>query len=499
MKFRFKFFILPILLCLLNGSDYSAGVVGGTINNYNQLLKSPNNNWLTYAGDYKANRFSPLTQINSQNISHLAPKWVHSLNGSRDLRVTPIVNDGVMYVTNVNEMHALDAATGERMWFWTINDGPRSGLNRGVGIFGDKIFFVTEDCLLVALNRHTGKLLWQKKYADEKEGYYATLAPLVLRDKVIVGVSGSDNGIRGFLAAFSVEDGEEMWRFWTVPNRSGASTWLNGSYDPDSNIIYWPTGNPWPNFDKSSRPGDNLYSNSMLAIDAANGKLKWYFQFTPGDAHGWDGAAFPVLVDMNWRGQPRKLLLQANRNGFFYVLDRVTGKFLFGKPFVKKINWARGLNENGRPIIVPDRESYDAKGGRTICPWLRGATNWWSTSYSIQTELFYVVALEQCGGERGEFYIRAINPQNGEVVWEHAMPGPNNMSAGVVTTAGGLVFAGDDSGHLVAFDAKTGERVWRFSMGRTISASPMTYAIDGRQYIAIAAGSDIFNFGLFKD
>ncbi len=504
------FFLMSCTSDINQKQEAVMGSVIGTVV-YEKILNSPGNGWLTYAGNYKATRFSPLAQINSKNISSLVPKWIYGIKGSVDLRTTPLVYDGIMYATNVNEVHALNAVTGERIWFWTINENPRSGINRGVALLNDKLFFVTEDCRLVALEKETGKLIWDKKYADQKKGYYATLAPLALRDKIIVGVSGSDNGIRGFVAAFSPDDGRELWRFWTVPgrgefgsetwgenfdiSRGGAAPWLNGSYDPDSNTIYWPTGNPWPHFDKSSRPGDNLYSNSMLALDADSGKLKWYFQFTPNDAHGWDGVAFAVLVDMNWRGQPRKVLLQANRNGFFYVLDRTTSELLLAKPFVKKNTWANGLNAKGQPIVMLGMESFDAASSN-MCPWIRGATNWWSPSYNPRTGLFYVTAFEQCGSEQGKFYLRAIDPQTGDTRWEYPMPGPSMMTAGTMTTASNLVFAGDDGGHLIALDAVSGRKLWQFAMGRPIFASPMTYAVNGKQYVAIAAGSDIFSFAL---
>ncbi len=498
---------------------------------YLEILISPSENWLTYHGDYRATRYSPLRQINRENIKSLDPKWAYNISGSFNLRVTPLVYDGVMYVTNVDEVRAINAVTGQKIWSWKdkkpINDDVRvaykndehpEGLNRGVALLGNKIFFIANDCVIVALNRATGDVIWQKKYADETKGYYATLAPLAIQDRVIVGVSGSDYGTRGFIAAFRAIDGRELWRFWTVTGygeplaktwgentnfeKGGATSWLTGSYDPESNTIYWPTGAPWPHFDGSTRPGDNLYSNSILAIDAGNGKLKWYFQFTPHDTHEWDATEIPVLVDMDWQGRQRKLLLQANRNGFFYVLDRITGEFLLGKPFVKKLNWAKGLNASGRPILASSQEGYNLKNKEKLCPWLRGATNWWSPAYSPETKLFYLTALEQCGykngSEKGDFFLRAIDPQLGEIKWEYPMSGPSNMAAGILATAGGLIFAGDDNGRLIALDAKTGEVLWNFPMARAIFASPMTYTANGQQYIAIAAGSDIFTFSLFK-
>ena len=495
-----------------------------------QILCGPDENWLTYAGGYDSRRYSSLDQINRQNIKSLTLGWSYHISGSTNLRTTPLVHDGVMYVTNVNEVYALNATTGKKLWAWLENGRSNVGFNRGVALLGDKVYFVTEACELVALNSKTGRLIWRKKYADPKnKGYYATLAPLAISNRIIVGVS-ADHGVRGFVVALSADDGRELWRFWTVPSRGepeaktwgqganldrgGAGTWLTGSYDAELDTVYWPTGNPWPNFDSNTRPGDNLYSQCMLALDGETGKLKWYFQFTPADTHGWDATESPVLVNMKWKGQSRRLLLQANRNGFFYVLDRATGEFLLGKPFVKKLTWATGLDVKGRPLLVPgmtyteiiDRASTntaskypDAKILSEHCPWLRGATNWWSASYSEQTNLFYVTALEQCGGEKGEFVTRAIDPRTGDSRWEYQMSGSGVMAAGVLSTAGGLLFAGEDGGSLIALDAVSGKRLWKSELKQAIFASPMSYAIGGRQYVAIAAGSDVFSFRLSRN
>ncbi|MBI4160507.1 MAG: PQQ-binding-like beta-propeller repeat protein [Candidatus Yanofskybacteria bacterium] len=485
-----------------------------------EISKGPGENWLTYHGDYRATRHSPLSQINAKNVKELSPRWIYNVRGADQLRTTPIVFGGRIYFVANNILYSLDASSGKSLWRWEDYPEKDLTLNRGVALWGDNIYFVSYDCRLVAINAQTGKLVWIRQYAPDGLGYYSTGAPLALKDKIILGVAGGHNGTRGFLAAFSPSDGVELWRFWTVPlpgerayetwggfdtRRGGAATWLTGSYDQGLNLLYWPTGNPWPNFDASDRPGDNLYSNSVLAINPDNGKLVWHFQFTPNDAHDWDSAEPLILVDeywgsltlgSHWIEKPRKLLMQANRNGFFYVLDRETGEFLLGKPFVRKLNWAKGLDARGRPIRNPGMES-PVTSGEGMCPWIRGATNWMSSSYNPKTKLFYVVAVEQCGSDRGQYFLKAINPYSSDIVWEHAMTGPVNMAAGTLSTAGGLVFAGDDSGHLIALDAGNGDLLWRFQTGRALFASPMTFAVSDRQYVAIAAGSGIFVFSMF--
>ncbi|HYM10759.1 MAG TPA: PQQ-dependent dehydrogenase, methanol/ethanol family, partial [Bryobacterales bacterium] len=471
-------------------------------------------NWLTYYGDYGARRYSPLRQINRQTVGSLVPKWTYHVEGAKHLETTPLVCDGVMYITNTNEVYALDARTGRSIWHYKAEQSKRENVNRGVAIMGNRVFFATGDAHLVALHRTTGAVLWDKQYADAKKNQTATLAPLALKDRVIVGVTGGDSGNRGFVAALSASTGEELWRFWTVPAKGepgaetwgdfavewgGASTWMTGTYDSELNLIYWQTGNPWPDFYGRGRQGDDLYSCSVVALDAGTGKLRWYFQFTPHDTHDWDAQSIPVLIDANFGGRPRKLLLHANRNGFFYVLDRTNGEFLRAKPFVDKLNWATGIDAKGRPIEVPDMDP--AASGKRVCPSVRGASNWMNPSYDPETGLFYVPTLEQCdtytssaekpepmkgfaggGGEEiptepGKFYLRALDPRTGERRWEYPMTGPRTMWAGTVATAGGLVFFGDDDGQLVALDAKTGTHLWHYYMGQLLTASPITYSV----------------------
>lgn len=487
---------------------FAVSSIGGT---YKEILQSPGANWLTYAGDYKSNRHSPLTQINVGNVSSLKLKWKFAIGGKINLRTTPLIYDGIMYATGADSVFALDSSTGAMIWNWSDHTPPREGINRGVAILNDKVFYVTQDCDLVALNYKTGKLIWRKNYSNRRPGYYANLAPLALRDRIIVGVSGGDEGARGFVAAFSPDDGNELWRVWTTPVKGepgsetwgktdptagGSATWMTGSYDAELNTVYWATGGPFPEFEGKERLGDNLYSNSVLAIDADLGKLKWYFQFQPHDTHHWDSNEALVLADTVWKGRPRKLLMQANRNGFFYVLDRVTGEFLSGKPFAKKLTWAKGLDAKGRPILMPGTDSPWINHITGICPGLVGATNWNSPSYDPDTGLFYVVTLEHCDMERGNFYLYALDLQTGNIKWEHDLLGANGMLAGALSTRGNLVFTGDNDGNFIGLNAKNGKLLWKFSVKEKIVASPMTYAHNGKQYVSIASGSDIFTFGL---
>ena len=499
------------------------------------IRQSPGQDWLTYAGDYTGHRHSPLNQITRGNVNSLVPKWVYHIEKASHLEVTPLVSEGVMYVTNSNEVDALDARTGRRIWTWRDEQAKLSEVNRGLAILGDRLFFVTSDAQLVAINRKTGGTLWQKEYADTKRGQSATMAPLAVEDRVIAGVAGGDSGTRGFVAAFSAATGDELWRFWTVPAKGepgaeswgslgpewgGAATWLSGTYDPELKLLYWCTGNPWPDFYGGKRQGDNLYSDSLIALAVRTGKLKWYFQFTPHDTHDWDAQAWPVLVDLPWQGRTRKLVLHANRNGYFYVLDRTNGQFLRATPYVQLLNWTTGIDAKGRPNPLPERDPTPS--GNRACPSIRGASNWMSPSYSPGTGLLYVPTLEQCDTytssakdpepmknfagtgaesipkEPGKFFLRALDPRTGGKRWEYPMTGPASMWAVVVSTAGGVVFFGDDDGQLVALDEKTGRHLWHFYMGQLLTASPITYSVDGKQYVSIASATDIFTFGLFE-
>ena len=495
--------------------------------------------WPSYNGNLSGNRHSPLREINTGNVTRLAPKWMFPVAASRSLEGTPVAANGVMYVTAANQAWALDASSGRQLWHYSrprtrgvIGDAG-SGINRGVALLGDKVFMVTDHAHLIALSRINGQLLWDSEMADYRQHYGATSAPLVVNDLVISGTSGGDEGARGFIDAYKASTGERAWRFWTMPapgeplsetwvgkaiDHGCVNAWLTGTYDPSTNLIYWPTGNPCPDYNGDQRKGDNLYSNSVVALDAQTGKLRWYFQFTPHDLHDWDAAQTPMLVDAEFRGRPRKLLLQANRNGFFYVLDRATGEFLLGEPFVHKLTWASGLDAKGRPKVLPD--SDPTPQGVKACPSVVGATNWMSTAYNPATRLFYVMALEACdiytksdawwepgksfyggstrhapGGSREQF-LRAIDIQTGRIMWELPQIGTDGGWGGVLSTAGGLVFQCDDSGAFAAVDARSGKPLWHFNTNQGWHASPMTYMVDGRQFVAIAAGSNIIAFAL---
>ena len=495
--------------------------------------------WPTYNGQIGGNRYSTIDQINRSSVARLAPAWVFTIPDSSRLEVTPVVVGGIMYVTTANECYALDAGSGRRIWHFKrprtkgLAGDAAAGINRGVAVAGDRVFMATDHAHLVALDRFSGKLLWDVTMADWRQNYGATSAPLAVGDLVISGTSGGDEGIRGFVAAFDQATGREVWRFWTVP-RPGepgaetwrgkaidhpcAATWLTGTYDPALDIVYWPTGNPCPDYDGRERLGDNLYSDAIVALDARSGRLKWYFQFTPHDVWDWDAQQPPVLIDATWRGQPRTLLLHANRNGFFYVLDRTSGALLMAEAFVKNLTWARAIGSDGRPVLNPGQEP--TRTGTKVCPAVEGATNWFSTAYSPATGLYYVQTLESCSiytqapdtwragrsyyagstrqpaGERGQKFLRAIQIESGAIAWELPQTGPANSWGGVLASAGGLVFFGEDSGALMAVDATTGEPLWQFQTNATWKASPMTYVFDGRQHIAVAAGPNILAFAL---
>ncbi|HEV3201805.1 MAG TPA: PQQ-dependent dehydrogenase, methanol/ethanol family [Bryobacteraceae bacterium] len=497
--------------------------------------------WPTYDGNESGNRFSPLNQIDATNVARLAPKWMFTLPGApRALEVTPVVVDGVMYVTSVNESYALDARSGREIWHYSrprsqgLAGDAASGINRGVAVVGDRVFMVSDNAHLFALHRFTGQLLWDVEMADSHQNYGSTSAPLVVNDLVIAGVSGGDEGVRGFLDAYKASTGEHVWRFWTIPaagdpgsetwsgralEHGCGATWLTGTYDPEAHLLYWPTGNPCPDYNGDERRGDNLYTASVVALDPATGKLKWHYQFTPHDLHDWDATETPVLVDATFRGQPRKLLLQGNRNGFFYVLDRLTGKVLLAEPFVKKLTWASGIGPDGRPQLLPGNEP--TVEGQLVCPAVAGAANWPSNAYSPSTGLFYMFAEESCnvyskndqwweagksfygGGTRrapgdntGGKSLKAIDIQTGKTTWEIPDIGGGILGSGLMATAGGLIFYGDGSGAFVAADAKTGKLLWHFNTGQSWKAGPMTYTVDNNQYIGVAAGSTILAFSL---
>jgi alcohol dehydrogenase (cytochrome c) len=498
-------------------------------------------NWLTYSGNDAGHRHSPLDQINIGNVASLRPAWVYQSREAGKMETSPIVIDGTIFLTEKPYIAtALDGRTGRPLWSYRRPPvsvptccGP---VNRGPAVLGDALFFGTLDAHLVALDLNTGRVRWDVTVADSTQGYSITGAPLAVKDRIIIGVAGGEYGTRGFLDAYDARTGARAWRFWTVPapgqpggdtwtgdswKTGGATTWVTGAYDPALDLIYWGTGNPGPNYNGDGRAGDNLYSNCLLALEASTGKLRWHFQFTPHDVWDYDAQETPALVDAAWQGRPRKLLVQANRNGYFYVLDRTDGKFLLGKQYAKTITWSKGLTPEGRPIVVPNMEPTHE--GKRVCPSLDGASNWYSTAYNPATGLYYVQTNDKCGiftrtdmpwqagkgymggsfkqapNEPAQRVLRAFDLQTGKAVWELPQTGDVDSWGGVLTTAGGVVFFGEDSGSLMAADAKSGKPLWHFQTSQLWKASPMTYMFDNKQYVAVAAGSNIIAFGLPDD
>jgi alcohol dehydrogenase (cytochrome c) len=494
--------------------------------------------WETYHGAPTGNRFSAVNQITTANVGRLAPRWMFTLPNAAQLQVTPLVVDGVMYVTAANDLYALDAGSGRQIWNYrrprtrgVIGVAAR-GVNRGVAVAGDRLFMTTDHAHLIAINRATGQLLWETPMADFRQNYNGTGAPLIVDNLVISGIAGGDEGARGFLAAYDQASGKEVWRFWAVPARGepgsetwkgnaidhpGSATWMTGSYDAQLGTLYWAIGNPGPDMIGDDRLGDNLYSDSVVALDVKTGRRKWHFQFTPHDVHDYDAQQPIVLVDATWRGAPRKLLLQANRNGYFYVLDRITGEYLSGTPYVKQITWSSGLTPQGRPMVVPNMEP--TREGRRVCPSLEGASNWYSAAFSPRTGLFYVQTNDKCGiftrvdqtweagkgfmggtfaaaPEPAQRVLRAIDIQTGKVAWELPQFGTVDSWGGVLATASDVVFFCDDSGAFAAADAKTGKRLWSFQTSQIWKSSPMTYLFDKQQLVAVASGPSILAFGL---
>jgi alcohol dehydrogenase (cytochrome c) len=510
-------------------------------------------NWIVYGGGYDNQRYSNLKQITPGNVKNLEQKWVLQNQVPGAWESNPLVVDGIMYVTErPNDVMALDAKTGKMFWIyrWTPDASARvccGSNNRGVAILGNTLFVGTLDAHLIALDSRTGKPLWNIAVADVKDAYSITMAPMIVKDKVVVGIGGGEFGIRGFIAAFDPKTGKELWRFYTIPGpgepgfetwsgdswkTGGAPVWSMGAFDPTLNLVYLGTGNPGPDWNPAQRPGDNLYSDSVVALDPDTGKLKWHFQFTPNDGYDYDSTQVPVLADMDWNGKPAKVMMWANRNGFFYVLDRVTGQFLQGQPFVK-VTWASGLDKNGRPIQTPAAE------GQPTWPGNQGGTNWFPPAYSPRTGLFYFSAWENYAtiyrrekaeyqpgrnfsggggaglapvpgaptvgiGRRGpiDYWTNevgsgatvAMDPHTGKRVW--SFPQYDVTDAGMMTTATDLLFTGGREGYFYAFDAKAGKLLWKTNLGGSIVNAPVTYEIDGKQYVSIISGNSLSTFAL---
>ena len=513
------------------------GISGGvTFEDLSEGLKHPDR-WLTFHGDYSGRRHSPLTQITPENVHRLTAQWTFQTGTTtrgRGFETTPLVWDGVLYVTGSNNYAwALDARTGRPFWSYRrdlpddLTYGARAPVNRGFGILGDTLFMVTLDAHLLAFDRKTGSIVWDIELADYHVGYSATLAPLVIDDKVIVGISGGEYQTRGFVDAYDPSTGDRIWRFHTIPDpgapgsdtwpaadvmaRGGGGTWMTGTYDPELNLLYWGTGNPNPDYYGADRQGDNLYTDSIVALDADTGTLRWHYQFTPHDTHDWDSNHVPVQADLTIDGVRRRVVMVANRNGFFYVLDRVTGELLVGEPFTAT-SWAREIGPDGRPIVLNE----DGNKGCLPDPW--GSTNFMPPSFDPARGLFFVTARETCatfvpqkpeigpglyssGGtvwidqDKGYAALRALDAATGERRWEFRYP--SATMAGVTSTATGVVFAGDHEGNFMAFDADTGENLWHYPMGsRVWGAAAMTHMLDGRQYVLIPAGTTLTAFAL---
>ena len=498
-------------------------------------------NWLMYSGQYNGQRFSRLKQLDDGNVENLKVKWVRQFRSFEKFETSPLVVDGMMYGTLPrNEVFALDAKTGIQYWKYRHPLPEKLAVccgqvNRGLAMLGDTLYMGTLDARLVALDAKSGRVLWNVKVADSETGFAITSAPLVVKDMVITGVAGGEFGIRGFVDAYDAQTGERRWRTHTIPGldepgndtwegdswkTGGSPTWLTGAFDPELNLLYWGTGNPGPDWNGEVRAGDNLYSDCVLALDVDSGKLQWHFQFTPHDVHDWDACQIPVLINAEVDSQPRKLLIWCNRNAFYYVLDRESGEFLLAKEYAKQ-TWAEYIDDEGRPKRLPN--TLPSKEGTLVYPDLHGATNWYSPSYSPQTRLHYVVAFDGAGEyfiadakyEPGEWFlggfgtqtgeedfpnseytsaVRALDPVTGEQVWEYRMQ-PRSKS-GLLSTAGNLLFGGTVRGSFFALNAKTGHELWRLDLGDRVYAAPVTYLVDGKQHVTIAAGNALFTFGL---
>ena len=555
-----------VLALALSGSALAAASAQVPFERLRGAADEPQN-WLTYSGGYFSQRYSELDQIAPDNVGDLELQWVYQTPVMGPWQATPVVVDGVMYLTQrPNDIVALDARTGRVYWIYRHPTSPDhlaccGANNRGVAVLGDRVFMATLDAHVVAIDATTGTKLWDVEVADMRVAYAFTLAPLAVEGKVIVGSTGGDQGIRGFIAALDAETGEEVWRFHTIPGpgepghetwepcppnpevycdpeawkHGGAAAWLTGSYDPELNLIYWGTGNPGPDYNRAQRPGDNLYSCSVVALDADTGELRWHFQFTPADLYDYDSVQIPVLADITRNNVEFKVMLWANRNGFYYVLDRATGRFLTGLPFVS-LNWAEGLDDSGRPVETPQPP------GEPTYPGLLGATNWYSPAYSPRTELFYIPAWEGYASvfagvpqeyvpgrsftgrtvegfprtyspvpdapvlpftrgpindwtdESGQGAILAMDALTGEQRWKFELT--DVITSGLLTTASDLLFTGLRSGYFQAHDAGTGDLLWRTSLGGQISNGPMTYEVDGRQYVAVISGHSLSTFAL---
>ena len=540
-----KRFVFVVALCasvqLVAGQESSPNIATPSLTpvTWERLVNAADepHNWLMYSGTLDSQRFSGLDSIHNRNVGGLELKWAYQIPEIDRAETTPLVVDGVMFITEApSNLVAVDAATGRPYWRYDheLPDDLRiccGRNNRGVAVLGETLYMSTLDAHLVGIDARTGNLVWDSVVADYQSGYSKTAAPLIVKDQVITGIAGGEFGIKGFIDSYNAEDGALLWRADTIPgpdhpdNRTwagdswrtgGSASWITGAYDPDLDLVYWGTGNPGPDWNGDVRMGDNLYSDSALALNGDSGDLEWYFQFTPHDVHDWDAIQVPILADLEFDGEMRKVMMWANRNAFYYTLDRETGEFLIGKPYARQ-TWAEGLDENGRPIRVPGTSPTEE--GVVVAPSIGGGTNWWSAAYSPRTELYYVNAYdgEQKYFKRDEDYvegerftggggenvlpqdayqsaIRAIDPRTGDLRWEFLLQ--PRATAGVLATAGDLVFSGGVDGYFYALDAVSGQELWHIQLGSRVHSAPMSFAVDGQQYITVAAGNVVYTFGL---
>jgi alcohol dehydrogenase (cytochrome c) len=524
--------IVAILLTALALLLCGAGITEQKLRN----AQSDTATWLSYGKNYAGWRFADLAGINRSNVARLTPKWIFQTGLAGKFEATPLVFDRLVFVTGPsNHAYALDALTGRPIWHYQkqLPNGVSiccGQVNRGFAALGDTLFKVNLESKLVALDSKTGSTIWESEIDDIKKGYSATVAPLIAKNLVVIGIAGAEFGVRGFIDAYAADTGKRAWRFWTVAGegepggktwggdswkRGGGSTWITGTYDPELNLIYWGTGNPGPDMNGDDRPGDNLYTCSLVALDADTGKLKWHYQFTPHDVHDWDAIADPVLVDLKIKGKPVKAVVQANRNGFYYALDRATGKLLASRSYTK-VTWADGIGADGRPNLIAGQDPTEE--GNQSCPGIGGGHNWQATAYSPRSGLYYFTSTDGCqiyyktkqDFIEGQWYqgsttaglptqpttgsIIAVDPATGETRWRTETVTP--VSGGLLATAGGLVFTGDAEGYLIALDAASGKPLWKFQTGGRIIAPPISYSMDGKQYIAVAAGASLITFTL---
>ena len=485
----------------------------------NLLLHPTADSWPLYHGDYSAKRHSALTQITPQNVEDLSLSWIFQTGQQSAIKSSPLLVNGILYFTVPDNVWAVDARSGHKLWQYTYpkNKGFHIG-HRGVAMYKNLLYFTTPDAHLLCLDARFGNVIWNVVIADAQKGYWMTMAPLVVKNHVIVGVSGDFDNLAGFLKAIDPETGKLQWEWDSTPPvgtpnaTSGGMTWMTGTYDPNLNLVYWGTGNPTPVLNGQPRPGDNLYTCSIVALDPDSGKLKWSFQPSPHDTHDWDAVETPVLVDANFGGKPRQMLMQTSRNGYFFVLDRTNGKNLLTKPF-GPVNWALHVDERGEPVPNPQKEP--ARDGRLIAPDEGGMTNYRSPSFDPKTGLFVVDARPSYGiyfakpadgtfgwagadyGVWGKAVLEAIDYQTGAIRWSHQL-GPGGSGAGVLTTDSGLTFTGDAAGNVLALDTADGKTLWHAGAGAGMESSPITYELDGRQVVMTSSGGVLFAWGLPK-